>query len=61
MHRMNTKKVDAGIVKHRLDVNDLLDRHKIEAREDKKKNLLILSLTIFIAAAIILILGFSYN
>lgn len=43
----------------RLDLNDLLRRNKETRREDRKTNLLIISLTAFIASAAVLILIFS--
>ena len=45
--------------KVRFNLNDLLDRDKEQQEEDRKKNLLIFSLTIFIALGVILVLSFS--
>ena len=44
---------------HRLDLNDLLKRNKLAEKEDRKTNLLIISLVVFLAAVVILILSFS--
>jgi len=45
--------------KNKLDLNDLLERNEQEKKEDRKRNLLILSLITFLAFVVILILSFS--
>ncbi len=45
--------------KSKLDLNDLLARNELEKKEDRKRNILILSLITFLAFAVILILIFS--
>ena len=45
--------------KKKLDLNDLLERNEQEKKEDRKRNLLILSLITFLAFVVILILSFS--
>ena len=43
----------------RLDLNDLLKRNKMAQIEDKKTNLLIISLAIFVALVVVLVLSFT--